>query len=217
MADGLTRLVEVMDTLRSPGGCPWDAEQTHESLVRYAIEEVYELADAIETGTRTDLREELGDVLLQVVFHARMAEDHPTDPFALDDVAHLCADKLVERHPHVFADADGTVTPAGTMSDLHARWDKIKAETTQRESVFDGIPVAQPALARAQKVLNRVQRTGLQVQDQAGVDIGTQLFALVARAQAEGVDAETALRDATRAYETAAREVESARSAEPNR
>ncbi|MEX0913845.1 MAG: MazG family protein [Demequina sp.] len=203
MADGLTRLTEVMDRLRSPGGCPWDAEQTHVSLAPYALEETYELIEAIESGSRADLREELGDVLLQVVFHARMAQEHPTDPFDIHDVADTIADKLVERHPHVFAD-----TPTGTMTDLHQRWDRIKAETTQRESVYDGIPADQPALARAQKVLSRTQRAGLTVTDSAGVSIGQQLLALVARAQAEGVDAEQELREATRAYEVAAREAE---------
>lgn len=192
-----------MDRLRSPGGCPWDAEQTHVSLAPYALEETHELLEAIESGSRTDLREELGDVLLQAFFHARIAQEHPTDPFDIDDVAHTIADKLVERHPHVFADAD-----AGSMSDLHERWDRIKAETTQRESVYDGIPVAQSALARAQKVLGRTQKAGLQVRDSAGVGIGQQLLSLVARAQAEGVDAEQALREATRAYENAAREAE---------
>ncbi|PKQ25829.1 MAG: nucleoside triphosphate pyrophosphohydrolase [Actinobacteria bacterium HGW-Actinobacteria-4] len=203
MGDGLTRLIEVMDRLRSPGGCPWDAEQDHASLAPYALEETYELLEAIETGTRADLREELGDVLLQVVFHARVAQEHPTEPFDIDAVAHTVADKLVERHPHVFADAD-----AGSVADVHARWDAIKAETTQRDSVFDGIPVAQSALARAQKVVGRAQKARLAVADEAGVDIGKQLLALVARAQAEGIDAETALREATRAYEKAARDAE---------
>jgi XTP/dITP diphosphohydrolase len=206
MADGINHLIEVMDRLRSPGGCPWDAEQDHKSLAPYALEEAYELVDAIESGTRADLREELGDVLLQVVFHARLAQEHPTDPFDIDAIAQTCADKLVERHPHVFADAD-----AGSITDLHARWDAIKAESTQRESIFDGIPVAQSALARAQKVIGRAQKAGLGVADPAGVDIGKQILHLVARAHAEGVDAESALRDAARDYETAARTAETAR------
>lgn len=194
-----------MDRLRSPGGCPWDAEQTHESLVRYAIEETYEFADAVEAGSRADMREELGDLLLQVVFHARIAQEHDDEPFTLDDVANTCADKLVERHPHVFADA---VAP--TSADVNARWDDIKAQTQGRDSVMDGVPAALPSLARAQKILGRASRAGLEVRDEAGVGIGQQLFALVARAQAEGVDAESELREATRAYEAAAREAESA-------
>lgn len=194
-----------MDRLRSPGGCPWDADQTHASLAPYALEETYELLEAIESGDRTDLREELGDVLLQVVFHARVAQEHPDAPFDLNDIAHGIADKLVERHPHVFGEVE-----AGSLEDLHARWERIKKETKARESVMDGIPVAQPALARAQKVISRASRAGLEVRDEAGVGLGQQLFALVARAQAEGVDAEAALREATRAYESAAREAESA-------
>lgn len=195
-----------MDRLRSPGGCPWDTEQTHVSLVRYAIEETYEFADAVESGSRDDMREELGDVLLQVVFHARIAQEHADAPFDLNDVANTCADKLIERHPHVFADAD-----AAAMPELHARWDAIKQQTQPRDSVMDGVPAALPALARAQKVLGRADRAGLQVRAEAGVGIGEQLLALVARAQAEGVDAETALREATRSYEAAARVAETAR------
>ena len=99
----LQRLVEVMNTLRSPGGCPWDAEQTHESLLKYLLEESYEFVDAVQSGNRVDMREELGDVLLQVYFHARMAEEHPTDPFSIEDIAQGIADKLIRRHPHVFA------------------------------------------------------------------------------------------------------------------
>ena len=192
-----------MDTLRSPGGCPWDAEQTHESLVRYALEEVYELADAVETGDRAELREELGDVLLQVVFHARVAQDHPDDPFTIDDVANACADKLVERHPHVFGDAQPE-----DMAALHAQWDKIKAETKNRDSILDGIPASQPALARAQKVISRAQRAGITYRDEAGVGIGKQLLELVVRAQAQGVDAEGELRAAVRTLEDAIREAE---------
>lgn len=202
---GLARLIEVMDHLRSPGGCTWDAEQTHLSLAPYALEEVYELVDAIENGTRADLREELGDVLLQVVFHARVASEHSDEPFDMDDIAAAVADKLEVRHPHVFGTAD-----AGASEDVRSRWERIKRETQGRESVMDGIPPAQPALARAQKVISRAARSGLDVPDPAGEDIGAQLFALVARAQAEGVDAEAALREATRGYETAARKGESA-------
>ena len=98
----LQRLVGVMDRLRSPGGCPWDAEQTHESLVKYLLEESYEFIDSVDAKDREGMREELGDVLLQVYFHSRIAEDHPTDPFSIEDVARSIADKLIRRHPHVF-------------------------------------------------------------------------------------------------------------------
>lgn len=195
-----------MDRLRSPGGCPWDAEQTHQSLTAYALEETYELVEAIETGSRADLREELGDVLLQVVFHARVAQEHPEDPFGIDQIADAVADKLVERHPHVF-EADGEVL---TAQDTHARWERIKKETKQRESVMDGVPAAQPALARAQKVLSRAERAGLDAPLPADSSIGSQLLALVASAQRQGVDAEAALRQATRDYESAARDLERA-------
>jgi XTP/dITP diphosphohydrolase len=196
-----------MDRLRSPGGCPWDAEQTHESLVRHAIEEVYELADAIATGSREDLREELGDVLLQVIFHARIAQEHPTDPFGIDEVAAALADKLVARHPHVFAG----VAVSGA-DEVHANWERIKGETKNRGSILEGVPSALPALQRAQKILSRAERAGVQYRAEAGVDVGTSLLILVARAEAEGVDAEGALRDATRSLERAILEAEAARS-----
>ena len=149
MTDALRDLVRVMDRLRSPGGCPWDADQTHESLVPYALEETYELVEAIETGDRTGLREELGDVLLQVVFHARIAAEDPDDPFDVDDVAADLVAKLVRRHPHVFDEADGPTT------DLHVQWDKLKNAEKSRASALDGIPLALGALARAQKVADR--------------------------------------------------------------
>lgn len=192
-----------MDRLRSPGGCPWDAEQTHVSLIPHAIEEVFELADAVEAGSRDDLLEELGDVLLQVVFHARIAQEHPTAPFGLDDVADGVADKLIERHPHVFGD----VTVSGT-ADVHANWERIKSASKARESILDGIPPALPALARAQKVVSRAHRAGLDARGPAGVGVGVALLELVARAEAEGVDAEAALREATRVLEAAVRESE---------
>lgn len=211
MAEGLARLVQVMDRLRSPGGCPWDAEQTHATLAKFALEETYELIDAIENGSRADLREELGDVLLQVVFHARVAQEHATDPFTIDDVADAVADKLVERHPHVFADAE-----SGSAEEVHARWERIKKETKRRESVFDGVPLDQPALARAQKIASRAHRSGLDVAATATASgaaddaarIGADLLALAVRAQAAGVDAEAALRAAVRGFEAAAREAE---------
>ncbi len=203
VADGLHRLVEVMDRLRSPGGCPWDAEQTHESLAKHGIEEVYELVDAIEGGDRRGLREELGDVLLQVVFHARVAEEHPSDPFDLDEVAGLIADKLIARHPHVFGDAT-----ARDAREVHEQWERLKVESRDTASVLDGIPGDLPALARAQKVLARARRSGIEVHDPAGVGVGKSLMEVVARAEADGRDAEGELRAAIRAYEEAFREAE---------
>jgi XTP/dITP diphosphohydrolase len=117
----LQRLVEVMNTLRSPGGCPWDAEQTHESLLKYLLEESYEFVDAVQSENRVDMREELGDVLLQVYFHARMAQEHPTDPFSIEDVAQGIADKLIRRHPHVFAGVE-----VRDSQEVLENWEEIK-------------------------------------------------------------------------------------------
>lgn len=225
MSSALDDLVAVMDRLRSPGGCPWDAGQTHETLARYTLEEAYELVEAIEEGDRAGIREELGDVLLQVVFNARVAAEHPETPFTLDDVAADLTAKLVRRHPHVFAD-EQYVDDAG----LATRWDAIKQTEKQRVSLVDGIPLAIGALSRAQKVLGRAERAGvaseafgpdtrvagggpgLRASSPAGtaggaepVDdeatIGAELLALVQRAQRAGVDAEGALRASLRVVE----------------
>jgi XTP/dITP diphosphohydrolase len=207
----LLDVVAVMDRLRSPGGCPWDAEQTHESLVPYLIEEAHEAAEALETGDRAAVREELGDVLLQVVFHARVAAEHDRAPFDVDDVAADLVAKLVRRHPHVFdpqhegvADAEG----------VQVGWDAIKAMEKAgrkgRASVLDGIPAALPALARADKVVGRLQRSGLGPSADAPVGdaLVDDLLALVRRAREEGRDAEGALRAGVRVLEGRARAAE---------
>ncbi|MEZ0164581.1 MazG family protein [Kineococcus sp. LSe6-4] len=204
----LLDLVAVMDRLRSPGGCPWDAQQTHTSLLPYLVEESYEVVDAVENGTRQDLREELGDVLLQVVFHARVAQEDPQQPFDIDDVAATLVAKLERRHPHVFAGQ-------AAAEDLQAGWDAIKATEKRRASVLDGIPLQLPALARAEKVLGRLQRGGLDDPDEPGEElteeqVGAELLRLVRRARAAGVDPEAALRTATRALEVQARRAEGA-------
>ncbi len=187
----LRELVEVMDRLRSPGGCPWDAQQTHESLARYLLEETYEVLEALDSGDRDHLREELGDLLLQVVFHARIAAEHPTDPFDIDDVAAGIAAKLVRRHPHVFADGHAPDAAAVEVS-----WERLKAAEKGRTSVLDGVPTTLPALARADKLLDRVARSGLDVAPVVGADasLGARLLALVAEARAAGLDPEAALR-----------------------
>ena len=194
--DPLRELVAVMDRLRSPGGCPWDAEQTHRTLAPYAIEEAYELAEAIEADDRAGLREELGDVLLQVVFHARLAQEDADAPFDVDDVARDLVAKLVRRHPHVFADA--------SADDLHALWDRVKKDEKQRASVFDGIPLALGALARAQKVAGRAERAGLGAPAPSD-DLGGRLLALVQEARAAGLDAEAELRTTLAAWEATMR------------
>ncbi len=196
-------LVEVMDRLRSPGGCPWDAEQTHASLVKYLLEEAYETAEAIEDGDDAALREELGDVLLQVVFHSRIAAERP-DGWAIDDVANDIVEKLVRRHPHVFGSAS-----AATASDVEANWEQLKAAEKGRTSATDGVPMGQPALALASALLGRAAKAGLDVPVGASVDVpktvddesvGDLLLAVVALARSAGVDAETALRAAARRY-----------------
>ena len=197
----LLDLVAVMDRLRSPGGCPWDAEQTHASLVPYLVEEAFEAAEAIETGDRAAVREELGDVLLQVVFHARLATEHPHDPFDVDDVADGIVRKLVGRHPHVFDPDAGT---GHTAQSVQEGWEQHKAHEKGRAHVLDGVPLALPALARADKVLGRLDRAGIDV-DAGQEGVGAELLALVVRARAEGIDPEAALREQVRGLELAAR------------
>jgi XTP/dITP diphosphohydrolase len=196
----LLDLVAVMDRLRSPGGCPWDAEQTHESLVPYAIEETHELVEAIESGDRTHMVEELGDLLLQVVFHARVGQEHPDSPFGIDDVAGGIVEKLVRRHPHVFADVD-----ADSPQQVADNWEHIKAaEKPDRTSPLDGIPQGLPALARASKVAGRLSRAGrfdLVEAAAAKDDLGSRLFALVLEARASDQDPEAALRSTVRALD----------------
>jgi XTP/dITP diphosphohydrolase len=203
----LADLVAVMDRPRSPGGCPWDAEQTLETLVQYAVEEVYEVAEAVETGDRELLREELGDLLLQVVFQARVAQEHESEPFDLGDVATGIAAKLRRRHPHVFGDA-----VAADAAEVHRRWEAIKTAEKARVSVLDGVPPALPALARAQKVVGRARRNGLPLPAAApagdAAEIGARLLALAVAAQDAGVDAEAALRAASREYEARVRAAE---------
>ncbi|MEU7553776.1 nucleoside triphosphate pyrophosphohydrolase [Streptomyces sp. NPDC044571] len=197
----LLDLVQVMDRVRRE--CPWTSAQTHQGLAKYAMEEAYELVEAIEAGDREELREELGDVLLQVVFHARIAQEDPQEPFSIDDVAGSLVEKLIHRHPHVFGDAE-----ALTADDVRAHWQRTKAVEKQRESVTDGIPLGQPGLALAAKLSGRVRAGGVPVELPRGEGIGYELLALAARAEAEGIDPETALRAAARTYRAAIRAAE---------
>ncbi|MGH8939061.1 MAG: MazG family protein [Actinomycetes bacterium] len=184
----LIDLVRVMDRLRVE--CPWDREQTHRTLVKYLIEEAYETVEAIENGDRDHLREELGDLLLQVMFHSRIAEEDADDAWSVDDVAGDIVEKLIRRHPHVFGDVDAT-----DLATVRENWETIKAAEKQRSSAFEGIPLALPALTLADKVLGRMPALDV---DAAGENIGVELLRLVQRARAEGVDPEQALRDAVR-------------------
>ncbi len=198
----LLDVVAVMDRLRSPGGCPWDAKQTHASLVPYLLEEAHEAIEAIESGDPTHMQEELGDLLLQIAFQARVAQEHPSDPFDIDDVAGGLVDKLVRRHPHVFADVD-----AETADVVEANWETIKsAEKQHRTHPLEGVPTTLPALARAEKYVSRLQRSGREDLVEAAVaagDLGARLLDLVRLARAEGVDAEAALRETLRRLESA--------------
>lgn len=219
--EAFAELVAVMDRLRSPGGCPWDAAQTHQSLLTYLIEEAHELVEAVETGGPADVREELGDVLLQVVFHARVAEEAADDAaFDVVDVIATLVEKLRRRHPHVF-DADTDASGQGSdpgLAELHRRWDEIKrVEKPERTGPFDGIPPGLPALALAQKSVGRAQRAGLDPtptlddgdaapDDESALTeerLGDALLALARRGQAAGLDAEAALRHAVRRYRDA--------------
>ena len=191
----LLDLVAVMDRLRSPGGCPWDAEQTHESLMTYLVEETYETLEAIETGDRRHLREELGDLVLQVVFHSRIAAEHPDEPWSVDDVAGDIVDKLVRRHPHVF----GTST-AATAADVEAGWERQKAAEKGRSSAVDGVPMALPALSLASKLVHRAEKNGVDVDPVEGDDLGARLMRLVVEGRAAGLDAEAELRTAARRF-----------------
>jgi XTP/dITP diphosphohydrolase len=199
----LLDLVEVMDRLRTD--CPWDREQTHRSLAPYLLEETYETLEAIESGDRDHLREELGDLLLQVVFHARVAAEAGTDGFTVDDVAGGIVDKLVHRHPHVFAGLE-----VADADEVDANWERLKAVEKGRSSVLEGIPAALPALALADKVLGRAARLG--VQPKRGDGLGERLLALVVEARAAGRDAEQELRDAVRRLSDDVRATEAASS-----
>ncbi|MER5598994.1 nucleoside triphosphate pyrophosphohydrolase [Streptomyces sp. NPDC002265] len=197
----LLDLVQVMDRIRV--ACPWSSRQTHKGLAKYGIEEAYELVEAIEDGDRDELREELGDVLLQVVFHARIAEEDPEAPFSVDDVAAGIVAKLIHRHPHVFGDETAT-----TPEEVKEHWLRTKAEEKRRTSVTEGIPVHQPGLALAAKLASRARTAGLDVPVPQGEGIGYELLALAVRAESGGVDPEAALRAAARAYRDAIRAAE---------
>jgi XTP/dITP diphosphohydrolase len=195
----LLELVAVMDRLRRE--CPWDREQTHLTLVRFLLEESYETVEAIESGDREHLREELGDLLLQVMFHARVAAEHESDPFDIDDVAAGIVAKLVRRHPHVFAVAEGTASggsDVSTADGVQSAWDAIKSAEKSRTSVLDGIPPGLPALSLAAAVAGRagVRPGGADAVSVTAdpTSVGDALLALAGAAQAAGVDPEQALR-----------------------
>ena len=205
MTDPLRDAADTMHTVRDR--CVWTQQITHRDLVPYLVEESAELIDAVEDGSRADLREELGDLLWQVLFHAEIASRDPDDPFDIDDVARGLTDKMVRRHPHVFADAVAT-----TPEEVLVLWNAAKAaEKSTRTSVLDGVSERMPSLALAQKLLGKATGVGIEVDGPPAAseeDLGDALLALVATARANGWDAERALRERLRSLEAEIRAAE---------
>ncbi|GAB3778087.1 nucleoside triphosphate pyrophosphohydrolase [Nocardioides pacificus] len=194
MPGPLDEFHEVMRRLRSE--CSWKAAQTHRSLARYLLEETHEVIEALDTGDAEHLREELGDLLLQVYFHAAIAEE--AGDFTLDDVARDIIAKMRRRNPHVFAPEGGELAAGGDPAAVNDAWQAIKATEKPRHSVLDGIAPTLPALLLADKVLERLERAGKEPVAGPATDLGDRLLALVAEARADGIDPEQALRDAVR-------------------
>jgi XTP/dITP diphosphohydrolase len=201
-----------MDQLRSPGGCPWDAEQTHQSLANYLLEETYEALEAMDSGDLVDLREELGDLLLQIVFHARIAQEQDKN-FDLNSIAQGVVDKLIRRHPHVF---DGL--EINSTEELEANWANIKSSEKSRESVTDGVPIAMPALQLATQLSYRARDNEIKsvspdlvlavselVGEVSPEAIAQILLATVELARSADLDAESVLRAETMRFRKAIR------------
>ncbi len=202
MSSELTRLREVMDKLRSPGGCPWDIEQDHASLLKFLLEESYEFIEAVEENDQNAIQEELGDLLLQVYFHSRIAEENKDQPFNIEDVAKTVADKLVRRHPHVFGD-----TKVENSAQVLANWEVAKAAEKGRRSAIDGVPLAQPALPLVAKLLYRAEKFNYEIPINQIMKLPTEmeedqfgqlLLGLIAQAVSKGLDPEAALRGAAK-------------------
>ena len=202
MSSQLIRLREVMDKLRSPGGCPWDAEQDHQSLLKYLLEESYEFIEAVEANDRIAMQEELGDLLLQVFFHARVAEDDKDQPFNIEDIAKGIADKLERRHPHVFGGSS-----VKDSAEVLENWENQKAEEKGRTSAIDGVPLAQPALPLIAKLLYRADKFDYKLNFEKdfklseGIDadsFGKLMLGIIAQAVELGIDPEASLRNAAK-------------------
>lgn len=215
MTTPIERLVQVMDQLRSPGGCPWDAEQTHQSLAKYLLEETYEALEAMDQGDLGSLREELGDLLLQVVFHARIAQEQDPE-FTLDEIAQGVVDKLIRRHPHVFAGLE-----VNSTAELEANWANIKSSEKARESVTDGVPTAMPALQLATQLAYRARENEIKpvepelveklrnlIGEVSEENLAALLFATVELGRTSDLDAESALRAEAMRFRKAIREAE---------
>ena len=208
-------LIQVMEQLRAPDGCPWDREQDHKSIRFHAVEEVYELIDAIEMDDDDEMLEECGDLLLQVVFHCQLAKER--NAFDFEKAARSITDKLIRRHPHVFGDSD-----ADNVDAVWAQWEKIKKEEKkgtqhERPSVLDGIPRHLPALQRAEKLVKKARKNGLSKipfakpikQRYTKASLSKELFALAEYAQNKGWQPEALLRAETKKQEKALRKKES--------
>jgi XTP/dITP diphosphohydrolase len=214
----LDELIATANKLRAPGGCPWDAEQTHQSLTKYLIEESYELVEAIESGNREQILEELGDVLYQVIFHSDLAQSGSLGKsFNIQDVAALSTEKMKGRHPHVFGTPEELERyKANTGDEVMQNWDAHKQrEKPERESVLDGIPKALPSLMLAEKVIGKAQSIGVLGTEEPGSialadedQLGALLLALVLAAKSKGLDAERALRESVRELEVEIRQFE---------
>ena len=196
----LDDLIATAHKLRAPGGCPWDSEQTHESLLTYLLEETYELIDAVQSKDPQAIKEELGDVLYNVIFHSDIAEAN--GEFNIQDVAKYMEDKMKSRHPHVFGtDDEKQEFAAKTGEDVMKSWDNHKKkEKPERESVLDGMPLTLPSLALANKVIGKAEKLGVLESGQSPLAIdteeqlGTLLLTIVSAARANGIDPEMALR-----------------------
>jgi XTP/dITP diphosphohydrolase len=214
----LDELISTANRLRAPGGCPWDAEQTHQSLTKYLIEESYELVEAIESGNREQILEELGDVLYQVIFHSDLAQSGSLgESFSIQDVAALSTKKMKGRHPHVFGTPEELERyKANNGEEVMQNWDAHKQrEKPERESVLDGIPKALPSLMLADKVIGKAQSLGVLGTEEPGSieiadedQLGALLLALVLAAKSKGLDAERALRESVRELEVEIRQFE---------
>ncbi len=199
----LDDLIATAHKLRAPGGCPWDAEQTHDSLLTYLIEETYELIDAVQSRDPKAIKEELGDVLYNVLFHADIAEAN--GQFNIQDVAKYMEDKMKSRHPHVFGNEEEMKEfAAETGEDVMKSWENHKKkEKPERESVLDGVPTAMPSLALANKVIGKAEKLGVLEKGQSPINVETEdelgalLLAIVSAARVNGIDPELALRKAT--------------------
>ena len=215
MTSEVQRLVEVMDRLRSPGGCPWDAEQTHASIARYLLEETYEALEAMDANDADSLREELGDLLLQIVFHARIAQETHSN-FDLDSIAHGVSEKLIRRHPHVFGDL-----VVESVEELEDNWAAIKAQEKPRESVTDGVPPAMPALQVATQLMYRARKLDVSVEqkeltqslrevigDVTPETVTALLVSVVALAREQDLESESLLRAEMARYRADIRQAE---------